>query len=118
MNRRKELKRLYKETPRPMGVYQIKNGVTGKILVGSSTNLPGKFNSHRFQLQMQCHRDRDLQQDWNRYGQEAFSFDILEQLKAEEIPQEEWRDALDAMEAKWLTALAPYGEQGYNRPPK
>jgi len=36
---RKALTRAYKETPRPMGVYWIRNTVTGRSLVASSVNL-------------------------------------------------------------------------------
>jgi len=31
--------REYKDIPRPMGVFQIKNKVNGKVLIGSSNNL-------------------------------------------------------------------------------
>ena len=33
---RKAIIREYKSTPRPMGVYQIKNRINGKVLIGSS----------------------------------------------------------------------------------
>ena len=35
---KKALKREYKETARPMGVYQIRNTVNGKVLLGTSTD--------------------------------------------------------------------------------
>ena len=38
--------REYKETPRLMGLYQIKNKVNGKILIGSSVNLPAILNGN------------------------------------------------------------------------
>ena len=40
---KKELKKQYKQTLQPMGVYQIKNLVNGKIFIGSVKNLPGKL---------------------------------------------------------------------------
>lgn len=118
LDRRKELKLAYKQNPPPMGVYQIKNNINGKILVGSSMNLPGSFNSFRFQLNLKVHRSEALQEDWALHGQEAFSFDILETLKSEEIPREDWREAVTALEDKWLNTLQPYGETGYNKPKK
>jgi hypothetical protein len=33
---RKELIRQYKETPRPMGVYRVRNAQSGRSLVGAS----------------------------------------------------------------------------------
>lgn len=118
MDRRKELKLAYKQNPPPMGVYQIKNSINGKIFLGSSMNLPGKFNSHRIQLNFKCHHNKALQEDWDLYGADAFTFDILETLKLEEISKDYWRDAISAMEDKWLITLQPYGENGYNKQKK
>ena len=61
MDRRKELILVYKQTPTPMGVYQIANCNTRKVLIGSSMNLPGKFNSLRFQLKNGTHPSVALQ---------------------------------------------------------
>ena len=61
---KKALLREYKETPRPAGVYQIRNTVNGKILVGASVNLPAILNRHRAELRMGGHKNRELQKDW------------------------------------------------------
>jgi hypothetical protein len=34
MSNKKEMKRAYKESHRPMGVYQIRNLINGKVLIG------------------------------------------------------------------------------------
>ncbi len=115
LDRKRELKLAYKQTPLPMGVYQIKNNANGKILIGSSMNLPGIFNRHRFQLNASVHRTKELQEDWNSYGPDAFTWDVLETLKAEEIPEADWSKAILALEEKWLTNLQPYDENGYNK---
>ncbi|HWR43607.1 GIY-YIG nuclease family protein [Sporomusa sp.] len=117
MDKRKELKLAYKETPRPMGAYQIKNNVTGKIYVGSGMNLPGNFNSHRFQLNFKSHRNKALQEDWNLYGSDAFTFEVLESINADKISKDSWRKAVSELEDKWLNILQPYGDKGYNPPP-
>jgi len=114
MDRRKELKLAYKLNPRPMGVYQIKNTVSGKILIGSSMNLPGKDNSSRFQLELNSFPNKAVQADWNEYGPDAFVFAILETIKPQEIPEYEWRKAVSALEEKWLDTVQPYGDNGYN----
>lgn len=118
MDRKKELILEYKQTPRPMGIYQIKNNINGKIFIQSSMNLPGSFNGQRFQLELKGHRNKELQGDWNSYGPQAFTFDVLENLKSEDIPQSDWRDALTAMEDKWLSKLQPYNKNGYNKEKK
>ncbi len=61
---RRALTREYKETPRESGVYQIRNLRNGKIFVGAALDIPGKLNSHRFQLRMGSHRNTALQRDW------------------------------------------------------
>ena len=50
------------------------------------------------------------------FGEAAFAYEVLEVLKAETLPPEEWREAVAGVEDKWLARLRPYGEQGYNKP--
>lgn len=114
-DRRRELKDEYKNNPPPMGVYQLKDKANGRLLVGGSLNLPGRKNSHFFQLKMGCHPNKVLQADWQAHGEEAFAYEVLETLKPEKVPPEERRAAVAAMEAKWLEALRPYGDKGYNK---
>ncbi|MHB8917727.1 MAG: GIY-YIG nuclease family protein [Desulfocucumaceae bacterium] len=119
LDRRKELKLAYKQqNPPPMGVYRIKNNSNGKILIGGSLNLTGSLNGHRFKLEFDSHHNKALKEDLNLYGADAFTFEILETLKSEEIPREDWRKAISALEEKWLNTLQPYGERGYNKQKK
>lgn len=118
MDRRKQLLMEYKQTPLPMGVFQIKNKTNGKLFIGSSLNLPGSFNRHAFQLKSNAHSSPALQADWNQFGADAFEFSVLETIKTDEFLQEDWRDAVDILEEKWLSQLQPYGERGYNKEKK
>lgn len=52
-----------------MGVYQVRNTVNGKLLVGASVDLPTILNRHRAELRMGGHRNRELQKDWAEFGQ-------------------------------------------------
>ena len=70
----------YKGIPRPMGVYQIKNTVNGKVLIGSSNNLAAILNRYRAELKMGSCRDPVLQQEWKQFGPEAFEYNELEIL--------------------------------------
>lgn len=60
---RKTAVRAYKETPRPMGVYRVRNTVNGAALIGSSVDVPAILNRHRFGLEYGNHRDRARQAD-------------------------------------------------------
>ncbi|WP_425803456.1 DUF2087 domain-containing protein [Desulfitobacterium sp. Sab5] len=116
MDKHKELKLAYKQNPRPMGVFQIKNLTNGKVFLGTSMDLPGKLNGQRFQLECKSHPNKGLQTDWNILGPESFSFEILEEVDTEKITEENWRDTVFAMEEKWLDQLQPYNDKGYNKP--
>lgn len=114
--RKKALLREYKETPLPMGIFQIKNNATGKLLLLKALNLPGIINRHQLELRRGMHRNRQLQQDWNQYGESAFSFDILATLKPEEYLPEYYPTAVNDLLDAWLEKLQPFGDAGYNKP--
>ncbi|HZT58016.1 MAG TPA: GIY-YIG nuclease family protein [Pyrinomonadaceae bacterium] len=115
---RKALIREYKENPRPMGVYQVRNTVNGKLLVGSSVNLPAIINRHRSELRAGGHRNRVLQKEWHEFGPEAFEFEILDTLAPHDSPAYDPSEDLRALEEMWLDKLSPFGERGYNAKPK
>jgi len=112
---KKELKNRYKQTLPPMGIYQIKNTVTGKVFVGSSLNLHAKSNSYRFQLKSGTHVNAELQKDFNQYGDENFVFEILDTLEPKEDPAYDYRDDLKVFEEMWMEKLQPYDDKGYNK---
>lgn len=115
MDRKKELKQLYKETTVEAGVFQIKNTKNEKIFISSTPNLK-TLNGVKFMLQNSGHRNKELQEDWNQLGQEAFTIEVLEKLKKnEEDPYFNEKEALAELEEKWLEKLQPYGERGYNQ---
>jgi group I intron endonuclease len=114
---RAELRRAYKETPRQAGVFQIKNTQSGKILLGSSTNLRGPLNKHRFMLSIGKHDNAALQRDWNQLGAESFTFEILEVIKPSDDPAFNLDDELTLLEQIWLEKLQPSAERGYNQGP-
>ncbi|MCP4400587.1 MAG: metalloregulator ArsR/SmtB family transcription factor [bacterium] len=118
MDRRKELKQQYKNTPTIAGVLQMKNLKNGKMFIGSGLNVQSKLNGHRIQLQIGSHRNKALMQDWKEYGAENFSFDILETLELKGEISHKDREELQTLEGLWLEKLQPYDDKGYNRRPK
>ena len=111
---KKALTREYKENRRPMGVYQIRNNVNGKLLVGVSVDLPAIINRHRAELRTGGHRNRELQKEWAEFGAEAFEFEVLDTLAPPERPDYDPSGDLRALEELWLDKLSPFGEKGYN----
>jgi hypothetical protein len=115
MTDKKELKRQYKQTLPPMGIYKIENLVNGRMLVGSSRNLRGKENSWMFQLRQGFHMNRELQRDYKQYGEDKFAFSVVDRLDPKEGSDYDYTGDLAALEEMWLERLEPYGDKGYNR---
>ena len=114
MKTRQDLKREYKERKRPAGVFAIRNTVNGKVFLGSSLNLEGPLNRHRFMLSIGKHEVPALQQDWNSFGPDRFTFEILEEVKVKDTPGFSVEDELTLLEQIWVETLQPFGEKGYN----
>lgn len=75
------------------GIYQIKSAASGKVYIGSSVNIDFRFYCHRRDLRLKRHANCHLQNAYNRYGSNDFTFMILELCS---------RSALEAIEQSWL----------------
>lgn len=106
---RKARIREYKDTPRPAGVYRVRNSVTGKSLIGSTTDLPGMLNRQRFQLENDSHPDRKLQGDWTKLGSDVFEFEILDQLKPSDDSTYDPTEDLAVLKEMWIEKLTASG---------
>lgn len=60
------------------GIYQILNLITDKFYIGSAINFYKRWNLHRHKLNKNTHDNKHLQAAWNKYGEQNFSFSILE----------------------------------------
>ena len=114
MKTRKEIHLEYKERVKPAGVYQVKNIANGKILLGSSLNLEGPLNRHKFVLKIGSHTNKALQKDWDELGPDNFVFEILEEVQVRDNPNFNLKDELTLLEMIWLEKLEPFDERGYN----
>lgn len=117
MDRKKELKQQYKEMKTEGGVYQIRNTKNQKIFIDVTPNLR-MINGRIMMLRGGGHKNKQLQEDWNQFGEEAFVFEVLEVLEEKEEGFFDKADELKKLEAKWLEKLQPFGERGYNKPDK
>ncbi len=102
MDRKSELKLLYKETNRPIGVYCVKNTITNKSYLGTSTNIDGKINSIKFQLQYSSLKNKDLLKEWQEYGEDNFVFETLDVIKPKEDKNYNYKDDLKTLLSLWL----------------
>lgn len=60
------------------GVYKITNTENGNFYIGSSVDISTRWSRHRLELNKNCHRNKYLQNAWNKYGESVFEFSVLE----------------------------------------
>jgi hypothetical protein len=114
--RRKELAEQYKQISVYMGIIKITNIVNGKIFIISYSNLKNRWLTLRGQLDMGRFANFELQKDWKDMGEDAFTYEVIDQKEVKEEMDVQWE--LKLLENIWLEKLQPYGEKGYNKPPK
>lgn len=89
------------------GVYKILNTVTGKVYVGSAAvSFKVRWTIHRADLRGDRHFNHYLQRSWNKHGEKAFRFIVLDCCLPEQCLERE---------QQWLDELQPYvRDKGYN----
>ena len=75
-------------------IYKIRNIVNDHYYIGSTVDSRKRFWAHRKDLRTGSHVCVHLQRAWNKYGEDCFKFEIIEQLDSKE--------ALFPAEQKWL----------------
>lgn len=89
------------------GVYLIRNLIDGRIYVGSTGNVKRRWRTHRKRLRSRRHINKPLQAAWLLYGEEAFSFELVEWV-GDEL-------RLTEREQYWMSVLrATIPDRGYN----
>ncbi|WP_127534753.1 GIY-YIG nuclease family protein [Paenibacillus kobensis] len=91
-NKRKELVEKYQDRKREMGVFKIVHVPSGRAFIGSSLNLEAAWNRERFGLNLGSHACQEMQEAWNRDGESAFRFEIVEMLRTEDDVRYDYKD--------------------------
>lgn len=78
------------------GIYVIRNKVNGKLYVGSSQNIHRRALEHKSELRRGVHDNNYLQKSWNKYGEDAFQFETLEECEVVMLAEREqyWLDTI------------------------
>lgn len=88
-----------------IGIYIIKNSINNLVYIGQSINIEARKQQHFYLLKRNIHYIQELQNLYNKYGKEIFSFSILEKCT---------KNKLDDKEKKYIALYDSY-EHGYNR---
>jgi group I intron endonuclease len=75
-------------------IYKIRNVVNEHYYIGSTVDSRKRFWEHRKDLRLGKHVCVRLQRAWNKYGEDCFKFEIVEQLNS--------REELYPTEQRWL----------------
>jgi group I intron endonuclease len=93
------------------GIYVIRNTISGRRYVGSASRIDSRWRMHLKELRQGTHHSRVFQRSWDKHGEAAFSFDVLEFV--------EDKTSLVAREQFWIDALgAHHTLRGLNIAPK
>lgn len=72
-----------------IGIYCIENTINGKKYIGLSRNIEQRWNEHRSKLRRGKHINICLQRAWDKYGEDAFMFYILELCDSDMLSERE-----------------------------
>lgn len=61
------------------GIYCIRNKIDGKIYIGRSNNIYLRWSHHKSELRRNIHGNKYLQRSWNKYKEDSFEFNIIEE---------------------------------------
>lgn len=86
------------------GIFAVRCRLDGRIWVGSHPNLCAAKNSLWWFLRHEDNDNLELQEAWNRFGEAAFAFDILESFDPH-TPAVGMVDRLRDRRTHWAHAL-------------
>lgn len=100
---KKELINKYKQQEIEMGIIKIHNKITGYFFVGICKNLYKPFEGIKFRLGTGNCKPKKMQEDWNTYGEDSFTFEVVEKLKPKEgATEKEKVDELNELMKMWI----------------
>lgn len=96
------------------GVYAIHNTVSGALYIGATINFNKRQANHCSELRAGTHRNKRLQRAWDKMGESAFKFVMLEVLDCPQHGAPSEYKQLCAAERKWQIYYVTNGARLYN----
>lgn len=105
-SRKKELKEQYQQMKKDMGIFIIRSKTNNKCYIQTSKDLKGAINSTKLKLSVGSHPYQELQKEWNDFGQDKFTIEILEKLEYDEdASKTDYADDLVLLQMIWEEKL-------------
>ena len=84
------------------GICKITNTKNGKVLLFAAPDLVGAKNRFTFSCKINSCFQLELKQDWQEYGPQAFTFEVVEELeKMPEQSNKEFKEDLKELLLIW-----------------
>lgn len=95
----------------PMGVFMIKNKENGKIFLDVNADTKNILNRYKFELSLGSCKIIELQKEFKKYGEDSFSFEVLEELEYDEKDDgsKDYSDDLEILKMVWIDKLDKEG---------
>lgn len=100
--------RTEKKAEQPNCTYRIKNLVNNKVYIGETSRGELRWKEHLCRLRGNYHKNKFLQEDFNKYGEGAFEWTILKEFESDD------KDALLLEEARTIQQYIQDDVQLYN----
>ena len=115
-SRKKELIAQYKLTKKPMGLFIIRCKVNGKCYIEGTQDLRGRINGTKARLAGGFHPNRELQKEWQDFGSENFTLEILDYFEYDkDETKTDYKDDLDLLKMIWEERLSKEDMRFYKK---
>jgi len=101
------MKKEFKGQSKKGGVYQIRNLINGKVYIGSAKCFQVRASQHTSSLKENKHQNKHLQASFNKWGEDAFLFEVLEVIDGDKLQR-------TTREQQYLEKWYENWEQCYN----
>ncbi len=105
---RKKIINSYKARRAHGGVFAIRNSANGKSYVAATTDIQGSKNRFEFSQATGGCAFKLMQDDFQRYGKDVFTFEILEQLTQKEGQSDgDFKNDIDELYSMIVEGIGP-----------
>lgn len=110
------MKLQYKLMKPKMGIFIIRSKVNNKCYIQATQDLRGVMNGAVARLKGGLHPNRELQKEWDAFGAENFTMEILEHLEYDrDESKTDYKEELAVLQMLWEERLAKGNMEFYKK---